>query len=214
MTTTIRSLLAPLLASGLALLLAGCATTQMNTEWRDPTFSAGPLKGQRVLMVCRAPDEALRRACEDQWAAQLGAQGVAALRSYSIAGFPWASPDSADEMKAAVRSSGATVLVSMSLNSEVAVVNPGPQVGVGIGGGSSGGYRSSGFGFGGIGISLPIGGATTSQGLGASSALVDVASGRLVWSGSASAPASGDLLAQVGSLTQVTVDAMRKAGLL
>jgi len=215
MTATLRISLAPLLALGLAATLAGCATTQMNAEWRDPAFAAGSLKGRRLLVVCRAPDETMRRVCEDQWASRLGAQGVSPVLSYSIPGFPWASPETSDEMKAAARSSGVAALASMSLSpSDVAVVNPGPQVGVGIGGGSGGGYRGGGFSFGGIGISLPIGGATTTQGLGANSSLLDVASGKLVWSGSASTPASGDVVAQVGALTQVTIEAMRKAGLI
>jgi hypothetical protein len=215
MKTTLRIPPARLLALGLAAMLAGCATTQMSAEWRDTLFTAGSLKGVRVLVVCRAPDETLRRVCEDQWASLLGAQGVAPVRSYSIPGFPWASGDTSDEMTAAVRASGVAALASMSLiPSDLTVVTPGPQVGVGIGGGGGGGYRGGGFSVGGIGISLPIGGATATQSLGASSSLVDVTSGRLVWSGSASTPASSDLAAQVGALTQVTIDAMRKAGLI
>jgi hypothetical protein len=205
---------AHLLALVVATMLAGCASTQMNAQWRDTAFAPGSLKGQRVLVVCRAADEAMRRGCEDQWAGQLAAQGIAPVRSYTIAGFPWASGDTADEMKAAARASGAAALASMSLApGEFAVVNPGPQVGIGIGG-SSGGSRGGGFSFGGFGISFPIGGATATQGLGATSSLVDVASGRLVWSGSASTSASSDVGSQVGALTQVTIEAMRKAGLI
>jgi uncharacterized membrane protein YgcG len=215
MMTTPRITVARLLVLGFVSMLAGCATTQMNAEWRDAAFAATSLKGQRVLVVCRAPDDTMRRVCEDQWASQLGAQGVAPVRSYSIPGFPWASGDNADEMKAAVRASGAAALATMSLApSDFAVVNPGAQVGVGIGGGSGGGYRSGGFSFGGFGISFPIGGATATQGLGATSSLVDVASGKVVWSGSASTSASSDILGQVGALTQVTIEAMRKAGLI
>ena len=197
MMTTFRVSLARLLAPGLAAMLVGCATTQMNAEWRDPALTAGSLKGRHVLVVCRAPDETVRRVCEDQWANQLGAQGVVPVQSYSIPGLPWASPDTSDAMKAAVRASGVAALASMSLYpSDVAIVNPGAQIGVGMGGGSGGGYRGGGFSFGGIGITLPIGGATTTQSLAASSSLVDAASGRLVWSGSASTAASGDVLAK------------------
>lgn len=206
---------AGLLAAGLAGLLAGCASTQMSAEWRDPAAAAGSLTGARVLVVCRGPDETLRRVCEDQWSSQLGAKGIVVQTSYSIPGFPWASGDTSDEMRAAVRASGAAALASMSLSpSDVAVVSPGAQVGVGIGGGSGGGYRGGGFSVGGIGITLPIGGATATQGLSSSSSLVNVASGKLVWSGSASTPASGDVLAQVNALTQVTIEAIRKAGLM
>jgi hypothetical protein len=215
MTTRRRFPLVRLLGLGAALMLAGCATTEMNVEWRDPAFSGASLTGGRVLVVCRAPDEAIRRVCEDRWATQLGAQNVASVRSYSIPGFPWASEDSSAEMQAAARASGAAALAATSLYpSEVVVVHSGPQVGIGVGGGSGGGFRGGGFGFGGIGISLPVGSPTATQGLVANSSLMDVASGKVVWSGSASAPPSGDAVAQLDSLTQVTIQALRKAGLI
>ena len=215
MTFPLRTFFSRLLLPAFVPLLAACATTQMNAEWRDPNVAAASVKGQRLLVVCRAQDDTMRRLCEDQWAAQLGTQGINPMRSYSIPGFPWASPDNADDVKAAVRASGAGALATMALApSDIPIVNSGPQVGVGIGGSSGGGYRSSGVSFGGIGISLPIGGATVTQGLGAASRLVDVASGRLVWSGNATTPASGDVAGQVTALTQVTIDALRKAGLI
>jgi hypothetical protein len=201
-------------AVGAAALLAACATTQMNSEWRDPTLSAGTLKGARVLVVCRGPDEALRRVCEDQWSSQLGARGATVTPSYAINGFPWASADGSDELRAAVRASGAAAVTTMSLQpGDVAVVNPGAQVGIGLGG-SSGGYRGGGISFGGIGITLPIGGASVSQGLNSSSSVSLVADGKLVWTGSASTPSSADVPAQVSALTSITIEAIRKAGLI
>jgi hypothetical protein len=201
-----------LLAGLLAAVLAACATTQMSAEWRDPALAPATYKAARVLVVCRANDETLRRVCEDQWALQLGTQGLATVPSYSIAGFPWASPDTSDDMKAALRAAGVAALAAMSLApGEVAVVSSGPQVGVGVGGSSGG--RGGGISVGGIGISFPIGSPTATQGLGASAVLVDVAGARIVWSGKASAPPSGDLGRQVLELTQVTTEAMRRAAL-
>jgi hypothetical protein len=141
-------------------------------------------------------------------------QGVIPVQSYSIPGFPWASGDTSDEMKAAVRTSGVAALATMSLYpGDVAFVNPGAQIGIGVGGGG-GGYRGGGFSFGGLGVTLPIGGATMTQSLGANSSLIDPANGKLVWSGSASTPASGDILGQVAALAQVTIEALRRAGLI
>ena len=215
MLTTLRTSLLRLLVPGLVSLLVGCATTQMNAEWRDATFAAATLKGHRFVVLCRSNDDTLRRVCEDQWADRLGAQGVVPVRSYSIGGFPWASADSSAEMRAALRANGAAALATMSLAlSDVAMVNSGPQIGVGVGGGSGGGYRGGGFSFGGIGFSVPLGGGTVTQGLHAASTLVDVASGKLVWSGNASAPASSDVPGQVSALTQITTEALRKAGLI
>jgi hypothetical protein len=203
---------ARVLAGAVLALLTGCATTQMNAAWRDPSFVAGPLQGWRVLVVCRAPDEALRRVCEDQLSNQLSARGVVAAQSYSITGFPWASADASDELRAAARASGVAALASMSLYpGELAVAAPGAQIGVGV---SGGGYRGGGISFGGLGISIPIGGTTPTQSLIASSSLVELAGGKLVWSGQASTPASGDSQAQVGALTQIMIEALGKAGLI
>jgi hypothetical protein len=203
------------LALGLAAMLAGCATTRIDAEWRDPEFTAPSLKGGRVLVVCRTPDEALRRVCEDRWAALLGGQGMTPVRGYSMPGFRWTPDDTSAEMTAAARASGAVALATMALvPSDMDIVSPGPQVGVGVSGGSGGGYRGGGFSVGGVGISFPIGGATVTRGLGARSSFVDVASGKLLWSGTASTPASSDLPAQVGELARVTTEAIRRAGLI
>jgi hypothetical protein len=198
-------------AAVLAMTITACATTQMNAEWRDPTVAPGAFRAARVLVVCRSADETLRRVCEDQWSARLAAQGLAPAPSYSIAGFPSGSADLSDEMRVALRASGVAALAAMSLApGDVTVVSPPPQVGVGIG---SSGWRGGGVSVGGVGISLPIGGPSATQGLGASAALVDAASARIVWSGKASAPPSGDAGAQVLQLTQVATEAMRRAAL-
>jgi hypothetical protein len=115
MISMVQMSLARPLAVGLTAVLAGCATTQMKAEWWDPDFSVASLNGRRVLVVCRAPDEAMRRVCEDQWSFQLGARGVVAAQSYATPRFPWASGDVSDEMKAAVRASNVAALASMSL---------------------------------------------------------------------------------------------------
>jgi hypothetical protein len=87
-------------------------------------------------------------------------------------------------------------------------------VGFGLGGGSGGGYRGGGFSVGGIGLSFPVGGATTTRSLASSTALVEPASGAVIWSGSATTSATGDMTEQVGALTQVTIEALQKAGLI
>ena len=84
----------------------------------------------------------------------------------------------------------------------------------GLGGGSGGGYRGGGFSVGGIGLSFPVGGATTTRSLGSGTSLVDLASGAVIWSGSATTSASGDVTSQVGALTEVTIEALQKAGLI
>ena len=206
------SRLLPLLL--LAAVIAGCATTEMTAQWKDPAYGSA-LTGSRVLVLCQARDDTLRRVCEDQWATRLAAHGVAGIRSYSLPGFPPGGAANPEEMAMAGRESGATAIASTQLTlSDFAVVNPGPQVGFGLGGGSGGGYRGGGFSVGGIGLSFPVGGATTTRSLGSSASLGDLASGAGIWSGSATTSASGDVTSQVGALTEVTIEALQKAGLI
>lgn len=198
----------------LAAAIAGCATTEMTAQWKDPAYGSA-LTGSRVLVLCQARDDTLRRVCEDQWATRLAAHGVAGIRSYSLAGFPPGGAANPEEMATAGRESGATAVASTQLMlSDFAVVNPGPQVGFGFGGGSGGGYRGGGFSVGGIGLSFPVGSATTTRSLGSSTSLVDLASGTVIWSGSATTSTSGDVTSQVGALTEVTIEALQKAGLI
>ena len=204
-------LLLPILAT---LAIAGCATAEMTAQWRDPSHVGASLRGSRVLVLCQARDDTVRRVCEDQWTNQLAAQGAAAVTSYSLPGFPPGGAATLGEIEAAGRTNGATAIASTQLTlSEFAVVNSGPQVGFGLGGGSGGGYRGGGFSFGGLGLSFPVGWPSTTSNLGSSTSLVEVASGAVIWSGSATAPADGDVTAQVAALTKVTIDALLKAGL-
>lgn len=193
-------------------VLAGCATARMSGEWRDSSFAALPA-GSRVIASCPVRDETVRRMCEDQWAVRIGAAGHAAVPAYSLRGLPSDGPPSTVDLRNAARTAGASAVISTHLStSGIAVVDSGPQVGIGVGGGS-GGHRG-GFSFGGVGISIPIGGTRASQGMDSSTSLLDVASGQVVWSGSARTAASDDLEAQLTALTGVTAEAMKKAGLL
>ena len=202
----------PLLVAAAA--IAGCATTEMTAQWKDPGYR-GALTGSRVLVLCQARDDTLRRVCEDQWATRLAGHGVDSIRSYSLPGFPPGGAADPEEMARAGRDHGVTAVASTQLTlSDFAVVNPGPQLGFGLGGGSGGGYRGGGFGVGGIGLSFPVGGATATRSLGSSTSLVDPASGTVIWSGSATTSAGGDMTSQADALTQVTIEALRKAGLI
>jgi hypothetical protein len=196
-------------------VLAGCASTRLETEWRDPQYTGPPLVGNKVLVVCRVPDETLRRVCEDQWAMQLGTRGVTALRSYSLPGFPAGGAATAEQVQAALRSSGAIAVTNTDLGfSVVPVVRPAPVVGVGVGGGAWGG--GGGFSTGGIGISLPIGGgvAQPAQSIAATTGVTSARTNALIWSGTATSPASSNASAQVSDLIATTVDAIGKSGLL
>jgi hypothetical protein len=182
--------------------------TRMTTEWKNREFVGPALKGNKVLVTCSAPDETMRRVCEDQWAAQLGTRGVPAVRAYDLSGTQPAAQVTADEATALARSSGAVAVATTQLSvGDVAVVSSGPQVGIGVGGGSYGGAA-------GVGITFPVGGASASRGLASGTTLFDAASGTMVWSGTANTPASNDVTRQVSALTQITIEALQKAGVL
>ena len=57
-------------------LLAGCATTQVNVQWTEPEFKGRSLRGEKVLVVCDAPDVATQRVCQEQLASQLRSAGA------------------------------------------------------------------------------------------------------------------------------------------
>jgi len=60
--------------------VAGCVTTTLQTDWRDPDYR-GTFK--KVLVVCVVNEQVVRETLEDDIAAQLSARGVAAGPSYT-----------------------------------------------------------------------------------------------------------------------------------
>ena len=67
------------------LALTGCAATKIDTQWGDPQFAGRSLQGKRVLVACDAGDAALRRACQEQLAAEVTALGASAVAGPEIA---------------------------------------------------------------------------------------------------------------------------------
>jgi hypothetical protein len=194
-------------------LLAGCSTARMDSQWIDRTFHAPLGSGSRVFVSCETGDDSLRRLCEDAWAEHLRAEGITVVRSYAPGGVPGDAVGDAERIERSARATGASATIRMKLAvGRYPVVQPGPQVGFGIGGGSGGG----GFSYGGIGISLPIGGGGVSsqQEMASSTTMADLGRGTVVWSGGARTQVSGDMGTQVSALTRVTVDAMKKAGVI
>lgn len=207
MPTFFRSSLA--IAGCTVALLAGCASTRIDTQWSDPQFAGRSLYGQRVLVVCDAADVALRRSCQQRLVDELSALGATALDGPEPANPSPGRQAAATHLLPAARAARADAVVSASVLPDSFAIQPGPSVGIGVGG--FGGGRV-GVG-GGIGVSVPIGGAERMTGYAASATLTDTASGRLMWSAKASAPASSDdAERQAGELARALVEALRKAG--
>jgi hypothetical protein len=197
--------------SGLAgaLLIAGCATTQVAVQWSDPEFKGRSLRGEKVLVVCDAPDVAVRRVCQDQVATQVRAVGATPVISPD-AGVTAGPPPTNDKTLAAARAAGAKAILGSAIGPDVTVVNPGPSIGIGVGGfGGSGGGTVTG---GSVGIGFPIGGGQATTGYAANMVLTDVATARMMWTSKITTPASQNVGAQMGELARVGVEAARTSG--
>ncbi|HSD54996.1 MAG TPA: hypothetical protein VLC47_12570 [Burkholderiales bacterium] len=192
-----------------ALLVAGCAATQVAVQWSDPEFKGRSLRGEKVLIICDAPDVAIRRVCQDQVAAQLRVVGGMPVIS-ADAGLTVGPPPANDKTLAAARAAGAKAILGSAIGPDVTVVNPGPSIGIGVGGfGGSGGGTVVGSS---VGIGFPIGGGQASTGYAANMVLTDVATARIMWTGKITTPASQNVGAQMGDLARVGVEAARTAG--
>ena len=189
------------------LLLAGCASTAVDAQWRSTELPAGYLRGATVIVSCETGEVVVKRICEDQVVADLSARGVRALLPSPGDAAPAPSGGSVDvQLLPAARRSGARAVFSVGIGLASQSVSPGVTIGIG------------GFGFGrhsagGIGVSAPIGGGQVNSGYALSGRITDVASSRLMWTARASAPPSSDLNAQLGDLAKSLVDAAAGAGL-
>ncbi|MEO6032536.1 MAG: hypothetical protein ABIP61_11650 [Burkholderiaceae bacterium] len=188
-------------------LLAGCATTTLDAEWRNTQLAPGYLHGARVLVSCETVEPVLQRICEDRLAAGLAAQGALPVLARLTAGpasGAVVTPDA--QALAAARANGAKAVFVVSLVVSSRTVSPGVAVGLG------------GFGFGrhsggSIGVSMPMGGGGITTGYSAHGHVTDARSGRMMWSARASTPPSSDLNAQLAELSKTIVEAAGKAGL-
>lgn len=191
-----------------ALLLAACATPQMEGQWRDPQAAARSMQGKAVLVVCRGIDVTLERICEDRLAADAQAIGIRVVRA-ELPRDAVADPAAGDALLKAARAARADAVLAMRLEWSGPAMSPsGGGVGVGVGG-SRGGW--SGGTSGAIGITFPLGG--TGPTLASGTSLTDAVTGKLIWSGRARGSGAVSEPAQVGELSRVTTDALKGAGL-
>ena len=190
-----------------AALLAGCATTQVDAQWRNVDLPPSYLLGASVLVTCETGEQVVKRICEDQLGADLRARGVRVLVAAPGA-LPSGVPVSATDVQylPLARENGAKAVFSVSVGPAAQTVSQGVSLGIGLGGFG----RSVG---GGVGVSAPIGGGQFSQGYAASGRVTDVASGRLMWTARASSPPSSDVNQQFTELSKSVLDAAASAGL-
>ena len=190
-----------------AAVLAGCATTQVDAQWRNVDLPPSYLLGASVLVTCETGEQVVKRICEDQLGADLRARGVRVLVAAPGA-LPSGVPVGATDVQylPLARENGAKAVFSVSVGPAAQTVSQGVSLGIGLGG------FGRGVG-GGVGVSAPIGGGQFSQGYAASGRVTDVASGRLMWTARASSPPSSDVNQQFTELSKSVLDAAASAGL-
>jgi hypothetical protein len=72
------------LAATAAMTLAACATTSLQSTWKDPAAAPLTLKGKKVVALVAIEEEALRYAAEDQAAREITAHGALGVPSYTL----------------------------------------------------------------------------------------------------------------------------------
>lgn len=199
--------LASLMAAGVvAVSVTGCASTQVDAQWRNVDLPPAYLRGATVLVSCETGEVVVKRICEDQIAADLSLRGAKPVIP-APGSVPPPQPGVPDaEYLPVARASGAKAIVSVTIGLASQRVNQGFSIGIG-------GFGFGGGGGGGVGLSAPIGGGDVSNGYAANGRVTDASSGRLMWTARASAPPSGDVNGQIADLSKGLLDAAGKAGL-
>ena len=188
-----------------ALLLGGCAATQIVNQWSNPSYAAVSFK--RILVIGVSKQTSIRRNFEDEFVAQLRAAGADAVPSYEFT--PEDGPVEESGLARAVKQAGAdavitTRLVRVERKAEFIPGTYGPYPGFGF-------YRwySSAW----VGFYEPprlrfydIYISETS--------LHDVRNDRLVWSGIAKTTQLGDIRQETKEFVEVVIAALREKNLL
>ena len=204
MRTSEARILGLLLIAG-ALLLSGCAATQIINQWSNPSYPAASFK--RILVIGVSKQSSIRRTFEDDFVTRLKAAGTDAAPSYEFT--PEDGQVEESRLARAVEQAGAdavitTRLVRIEKQAEYITGTYGPYPGFGY-------YRwySSAW----VGFYEPprlyfydIYVSETS--------LYDVRNDRLVWSGLAKTTQLDDIRTEIQEYVEVVIAALREKNLL
>lgn len=180
--------------------LSGCASTRLDAQWVDPQFTGTSLRGARVLVACEAAELVLKQMCEDRVISQMLVRGAMPLVAKEL------TIPTADAYAQAARQAGATAALVVQVTAADARTSAPFSIGLGGFGIGDSGFR------GGVGVSVPIGGGRTAIGYAANGRLTEASSGRLMWTGRASAPPSNNPAAQLDELATSVLGGVEKAG--
>jgi hypothetical protein len=194
-------------ALGASLLLAACAAPRPDAVWNAPDVAAqaGLLRGANVIVACEAPDVAVRNVCQDRLAQEVTTRGARPV---------FVPPDTQlvanrpldEQLLQSARAANAAAVVVLSLRP--IPVDEGSPFSISLGG----------FGFGhssaiGGGVSAPLGESRLATAYSGNGRVTRVATGRLVWSATATSQPVDDLPRQLSTLSASVLDSAARSGL-
>ncbi len=185
--------------------LAGCASTSLTNQWKNPSYSGPPIKKVLVVGVTKQPGP--RRVFEDEFAAALKAAGVDALPSYTLI----KEDGQADEsvVRQAVREARAdgvlvTRLVKVEQKTQISPGYYGPTPAVGF----YGWYSSAWVGY----YEPPT--VYQYDVVTAETSLYGLRADELIWSGTTETFSPQDVKKETQGFAKIIIDALKKQGII
>lgn len=202
MQCTPKGLLRAVVPVALAWLVAGCASTTLQSTWRDPAYAGGAFKRIFVLALSTR-DVTARRVIEDVVVAKLAAGGVEGVPAWQSLPNDGPVPESA--LAAAVtasRADGMLMVRLLGVDTQLTVwptpVGPGPRFGW--------------YGFYSGWYAYPQ--VTQTQTAVVETTLFDVRSQRIVWSATSETMNPTSVQRDAPEFADVILGSLRKDGLL
>jgi hypothetical protein len=186
-------------------LSAGCASTKIVNEWREPDYI--PPRFKKVVVLGISKEATLRRSFEDEFVAQLRANGIEAVPSYQVMPEEGQAPEA--RLLSAVKQSGAdaaimTRLVRMERRQQFTGGYYNPYVGRGF-------YHWYSSGWAGFYEPPRVYNydVYTSE-----TSLYDLNQDRLVWAGTVQTTDPGDIRKEIKNYVKIVIDALKENNLL
>jgi hypothetical protein len=204
-------------AAGVAMLLAGCATTSFTSVWKAP--DAQPLQfkaGDKVVAMVVADSTGLRRSGEANLADELDKRGLKGIPAYTLISDSEVKDEA--KAKAAIEASGAVGVILMRPMGKEQKVSSTPSMYYGAsyygaphyGGMWGGGYY--GYGWGG-GIYDP-GTIRTDTYVSIETVIYDLRQNKLVWAGQTKTMNPSDVEGFVTELATAVSKELRESGMV
>jgi hypothetical protein len=186
-------------AGFLLLFAAGCASTQVTSSWRNPSF-AGQVP-RNVLVLASIPDLPIKQQVEQAGAAKLNSMGIRATPAFSV--MPASTAPTRDSVHAALEKYNFDGLFLSSYKGTTQDVSYVPPAGY-----VYGPYLGWGWGWGGAGYYAP-GYVQSTPETQMQTTLFDVrGNGQIIWSATSSSISSGSSQSDVNTFVSTVVGRM------